>query len=293
MNLSVIIISYQSNHLLKKILINFPKKYQIIIVDNSRLKTTKGLEKKFKNTEVVLPSNNLGYAKAFNLALKKCKNNFVLTLTPDVLINKNLITQLEKFLKKFKTFTLIAPEFKNQKIYKNYVPFDRNDSVKLNYNKFNLKKVKEIDWCFCIINKKKLKKPKILDENFFMYFETTDLCKRLSQLNHKMLIIENLKFDHIGTGSTKKKYNNEILINRNWHYTWSKFYFFRKHNSYLYALKKILPNIYQNFIGMFLSSIMLNFFDFQRHKASLAGALSAIFLKKSYYRPELKENEKK
>ena len=288
MNLSVIIISYQSNHLLKKILINFPKKYQIIIVDNSRLEITKRLEKKFKNTEVVLPSNNLGYAKAFNLAFKRCKNDFVLTLTPDVLINKNLIIQLEKFLKKFKTFTLIAPEFKNQKIYKNYVPFDKKNSAKLNYNKFNLKKVKEIDWCFCIINKKKLKKPNILDENFFMYFETTDLCKRLSQLNHKMLVIENLKFDHIGTGSTKKRYNNEILINRNWHYTWSKFYFFRKHNSYLYALKKILPNIYQNFIGMFLSSIMLNFLDFKRHKASLAGALSAVFLKKSYYRPKLK-----
>ncbi len=287
MNLSVIIIAFQSNHLLKKILINFPKKYQVLIVENSGLKSTKKLEKKFKNTKVIIPNCNLGYAKAFNLALNKCKNNFVITLTPDVLIKKDLIYQIERFLKIFKNFTLAAPEFKNQKIYKNYVPVEQKKLIKVRNNKFNLKMVKELDWCFCIINKKKLKKQNILDEKFFMYFETTDLCRRLSSLNHKMFVIKNLKFDHIGTGSTQKKYNNEIFINRNWHYTWSKFYFFRKHNNYLYALRKILPNIYQNLIGIFLSFLMLRFTDLIRHKASLSGGLSAIFLKKSYYRPNL------
>ena len=37
-----------------------------------------------------------------------------------------------------------------------------------------------------------------------MYFETIDLCKKLFSLNHKMFVIENLKFDHIGTGSAQK-----------------------------------------------------------------------------------------
>ena len=106
-----------------------------------------------------------------------------------------------------------------------------------------LEEVKEIDWCFCVINKKKIKTSDILDNNYFMYFETTDLCKKLLKLNHKFYIIKNLKFDHLGTGSTKKIYNHEILINRNWHFSWSKFYFFKKNNSYLYAVKKILPNI--------------------------------------------------
>ena len=76
--------------------------------------------------------------------------------------------------------------------------------IKVRNNKFTLKRVKELDWCFCIINKKK---QNTLDENFFMYFETIDLCKKLFSLNHKMFVIENLKFDHIGTGSAQKKYN--------------------------------------------------------------------------------------
>ena len=288
MKLSIIIISFQSNHLLKKILNNFPKKYQIIIVENSMLKSTKKLEKKFKNTSVIIPNENLGYSKALNLAFKKCKNNFVLTLTPDVLINKNLISNIEKVIYKFKQFTLLAPEYRNQKIYKNYTTFDNKPLNKKKIYNFRIEEVKEIDWCFCILNKKKFSNSKILDENFFMYFETTDLCKKLLKLKRKMYIVKGLKFDHLGTSSSNKKYNNEILINRNWHFSWSKFYFFKKHNSYFFALRKIIPNIYQNILGIIISLIKINILDFRLHLASLLGALSSIFLKKPQYRPNLK-----
>ena len=288
MKLSVIIISFQSNHLLIKILKKLPKKYQIIIVENSTLQSTKNLEKKFKNTKVIIPECNLGYAKAFNLAMGECKNNFVLTLTPDVLIEKNMILKLEKFLVRFKNFSLLAPEYKNQKIYKNFVPLKADSKGNLKINKYAVLKAKEIDWCFCIINKKKFKNLAILDENFFMYFETMDLRKALIRLKHKMYIIKDLKFNHIGTSSSNKKYKREILINRNWHFSWSKFYFFKKHYNYFYALKKIIPNIYQNVLGIFLSIIKFNIYEAKLHLASLKGALNAIVLNKSEYRPIIK-----
>ena len=291
MKLSVIIISFQSNHLLKKILSNFEKKHQIIIIENSMIQSTKELEKKFKNASVIIPSENLGYAKAFNLALKNCKNNFVLTITPDVLINKNLIDKIEKIINKFNQFTLLAPEYKNQKIYKNFTPFEKIKLLKKKINGFKIENVKEIDWCFCIINRKKFKNSKILDENFFMYFETMDLCKKIERLKHKMLIIRGLKFKHLGTSSSSKKFNNEILINRNWHFSWSKFYFFKKNQNYIYALRKIIPNIYQNILGIILSLIKIRLFDAKLHLASLLGALNGIFLQKSSYRPNLNKND--
>ena len=288
MKLSVIIISFQSDHLLKKTLISFSKKHQIIIVENSMLKSTKKFEKQFKNISIITPNENLGYSRAFNLALKKCTNKFVLTLTPDVLINKNLIIKLEKIIDKLKNFTLLAPEYKNQKIYKNYISFNNSKFKKDKIYGFKIEEVKEIDWCFCVINKRKFNNSKILDENFFMYFETIDLCKKLINLKHKMYIIKGLKFDHLGTSSSNKKYNNEILINRNWHFSWSKFYFFKKNYNYFFALKKMIPNIYQNILGIILSLIMFNFFDVKLHLASLMGALNGIFLNKSFYRPNLK-----
>jgi N-acetylglucosaminyl-diphospho-decaprenol L-rhamnosyltransferase len=291
MKLSVIIISFQSNHLIKKILSNFKKKHQIIIIENSMIQSTRKLEKKFQNTNVIIPTENLGYAKAFNLALKKCKNNFVLTITPDVLINKNLIEKIEKVINKYKKFTLLAPEYKNQKIYKNFTPFEKIKLAKKKINGFEIENVKEIDWCFCIINRKKFKNSKILDENFFMYFETIDLCKKLEKLKHKMSIIKGLKFKHLGTSSSNKKFNKDILLNRNWHFSWSKFYFFKKNQNYAYALRKIVPNIYQNILGIILSLIKIRLFDAKLHMASLMGALNGILLQKSSYRPNLNNDD--
>ncbi len=288
MKLSVIIISFKSDHLLRKLICKIPKKYEIIIVENSKLKSTKKLEKKFKNVKVILPSENLGYAKGFNLAFKYSKNNLILTLTPDVIIDNYLIKKLELFLQKFNNFTLLAPEYKNQKIYKNFTPFSENEKISSINKNFYIQQVKEIDWCFCIINKKKISTSKILDENYFMYFETIDLCKQLIKKNHKLYVIKSLKFDHIGTSSSKKKYKNEILINRNWHFSWSKFYFFKKNNNYFYALKKVLPNIYQNFIGVIISIIKANNLNLKLHWASLSGITNSIFLRKSIYRPKIK-----
>ena len=56
----------------------------------------------------------------------------------------------------------------------------------------SLLKVKDIDGVF-VLNKKKLKKSKILDENFFLYFETTDLCFNLIKKKHKMYVVKELE----------------------------------------------------------------------------------------------------
>ena len=59
--------------------------------------------------------------------------------------------------------------------------------------------------------------------------------------------LKNFKFHHLGTSSSNKKYNFEIKINRNWHFSWSKFYFYKKNYNYLFALKKF----YQIFIKVY------------------------------------------
>ena len=147
--------------------------------------------------------------------------------------------------------------------------------------------MKEIDWCFCILNKSKFKRFKILDENYFLYFETTDLCKKLFLDKKDMFIVKNFKFDHIGTSSTDNKYKDEIKINRNWHFSWSKFYYYKKNYNYFYALKKILPNIFQSIIGIILCTLILDLKDTKLHYASLKGLISGALLMRSYFRPNL------
>ena len=287
MKLSFIIISYKSDHLLNNLLNKISKKHEIIIIENSLQNNTKyKIEKKFKNSKVIIPNKNLGYASAFNKAMKLSKSNFLITLTPDVVIDKKLILKIETLLSKFKKFYLMAPEYRNQKVYQNFTPISNsNNLIKIKNHK--MLSVKEIDWCFCIINKRKFKSSKILDENFFLYFETMDLYKKLFKNRKKMYIIKNLKFHHLGTSSSNKKYNFQIRINRNWHFIWSKFYFYKKNYNYLFALKKILPNIYQSLVGILLCSLIFRFKDTRLHFSSLKGFISSAFYMKSYFRPNL------
>ena len=288
MKFTIIIISFKSDHLLEKLIKKFPKKYEILIVENSLQNKTKvKIEKKFKNAKVIIPEKNLGYASAFNLALKKSKNNFIFTLTPDVIVNNKLILNIEKIVKSFKDFVLLAPEYRNKKIYQNYSPIDKFKNQILKIKNYKLTRAKDIDWCFCIINKSKFKTNTILDENYFLYFETIDLCRNLYNQNKKMYIVNNLKFDHLGTSSTNKKYSQMIQINRNWHFSWSKFYYFRKNFNYFFALKTISPNIFQSIKGLLISLILLRFSHIKLHFSSLNGILSSVLLMRSYFRPNI------
>ena len=291
MNLSIIIVSYNSEKLLNKVIKKIPKENEIIIIENSlKVDVKKDFEKKYNNTQVIIPAKNLGYASAFNLGFKKSKNNYVLSLTPDVIINSNLINQIIKIIKSLKDFTLIAPEYKNQKIYKNYIHAGEKRIKEKNISKFKLQEVKDIDWCFCVINKLKFKDKNILDENYFLYFETMDLCRHLFSKRHKMYVIKGLKFDHLGTSSSDNKFNNAIMLNRNWHFSWSKFYYFKKNNNYFYALKKISPNIYQGIKGIIISFFKMNLNEINLHLHSISGIINGIFLKKSHFRPNIKDN---
>ena len=283
MKISTIIVSYRSEHLIEAVLNKIPKSFQVVIVENSCLKNVKQkIEKKYKNVEVIIPSKNLGYASAINLAYRKCKNNFVLIITPDVKFNTNLILKLTKLIKSFQDFTLLAPVYKNDKIHKNYQKNSKN--LIINFKGYNLLQVKDIDGCFCIINKSKIKSQKILDENFFLYFEFMDFCLNLLVKKHKFYVVKNLTFDHMGTSSSKTKFKSDIILNRNWHYSWSKFYFFKKNYNYIFALKKIIPNIYQGVLGAIISVFKLNFLHIKLHLASVKGAFNSIFLRKSNFR---------
>ena len=119
MKLSIIIISFKSDHLLENLLSKIPNKHEIIIIENSlQIKLKKKIEKKYKNSKKIKPKKNLGYAAAFNKAFKISKNKFLVTMSPDVKIEKNLITNIENLLKKFKNFILVAPDYKIKKFIK-------------------------------------------------------------------------------------------------------------------------------------------------------------------------------
>ena len=292
--LTVAFLSHHSKHLVTKNIdkiVNYGLDISVLIIENSLDQSLKEdlLAKYTKNVDVYIPNENLGYAKGMNKALELSKDNFVLISPPDVDFSFNCLNDLIDCIKSFKDFVLIAPTYHDENQFKNY---DVNIFSKKLKNKKTFKvrekySLTEVDWIdsSVIVNKNNAKDLKIMDENFFLYFETMDMCLNFKKKNKKMYVVENIKFDHMGGASHEKKYNFEANLSRNWHYNWSKFYYFKKNYSYLFAFKKSLPILIKLIFRYFINLVSNNKKSKDLIKAELNGLITSIFLKKSSYRP--------
>ena len=250
--------------------------FKIIVIENSlQIGIKKRLEKKFKNTEVIIPNKNLGIAKACNLVAKKITTKYVFLNNPDINITPASINRLLSFAKKNKKFGIIAPTYKNEKKFKNYSSFEKKISK-------NISSVKWIDFNYLV--KKSLLTQFLFDENFFLYFENIDFCLRLSRANKKLYVLKNVKFNHLGSKSVDIKYKNIVKSMRAWHYNWSKFYYYKKNFNYIYAITKILPNFYQSIKNLIINIFNLDFFSSKLNLIEIYGIISAILFLKSFYR---------
>ena len=284
-NLSVIIVSYKSEYVIENCINSIDSEIEIIVIDNSDDDVLKKkIESKYKNVKYFLSKKNLGMGAANNLGIKKINRDFAFILNPDVTLERNSINEIFIASKEIDNFGIIAP-LSNKDQYPNYI-------LKGGYNFDPVKpfKVKSVDGYAMILNLKKLKKIdnfNFFDENFFLYLENEDLCKRLIEINEDIYVIPKSKIDHLGGKAVDPKYRNEIEYLRNWHWMWSKFYFNKKHYGYAIAVLKIFKNLISAKIKFFYYLITLNTFKRKIYQMRLLGLISSMIGKNSYYRPKI------
>ena len=289
-NLSVVIVSFYSQEVIHNCIKSIDDEIMVIVVDNSSDRNFKiALENEYKNVRCILSSENLGMGAGNNLGLNYVQTDFAFILNPDVILEKNTIDEIIIASKKLDHFGLIAPVSNNED-YLNYkIDKKKHSLIDISFPF----QVKSIDGFAMILNLKKMKQlddfknNKFFDENIFLYLENDDLCKRIIDNEEKIYVVPNSKINHLGASAVNKKYKDQIEISRNWHWIWSKFYFNKKHNGYLIAIINGLPT--------FLSSILkFSFYSLLNHKKKniyfyrASGYLSALFGKKSYFRPKIK-----
>tara|TARA_Y100000590_G_scaffold449208_1_gene586989 strand:+ start:11910 stop:12782 length:873 start_codon:yes stop_codon:yes gene_type:complete len=284
--LTILIMAFHSHHLIYNLVKSIDKNIPIVIVENSLDKDLKNkLEKNYPNVKVIIPNENLGFAKGANLGISVIKTEYVFINPSDVFLPKECINDLKECINNFDKFAVLAPTYKDESLYKNYELY--SDKPPLNNiiaEKFGAKEVDIIDGTF-IIKKSEFEKIGFFDENIFIYFEPWDLSKRITKSGKKIYVCDKIKFEHLGGQSHDPKYDFEATLSRNWHYCWSKFYYIKKYNNYLYALKKTLPTLFKAFIKCIKFKILNNTKDYEIHMAEVKGLISSYLLKKSSYRP--------
>ena len=284
-NLSVIIVSYKSEHVIEDCINSIDREIEIIIVDNSNNdELKKKIESKYQNVRCILSKENLGMGAGNNLGIKNVNKDFALILNPDVTLENNSMKEIFTATSEINDFGIIAP-ISNKEKYPNYILKKGHD-----FDPIKPFKVKSVDGYAMFLNLKRLKRLSnfnFFDENFFLYLENEDLCKRLTENNENIYIIPKSTINHLGGKAVDPKHTNEIEYLRNWHWMWSKFYFNKKHYGYFVALLKTFKNLISAKIKFFYYLITLNTFKRKIYQMRLLGLISSMIGKNSYYRPKL------
>ena len=285
-NLSVVIVSFKSDHVIHRCINSINKDIEIIVIDNSNNSQFKNLEKKYENVKCILSSKNIGMGAGNNIGIKNINKDFALILNPDVVLEKNAIDEMINASKSLETFGVIAPISDKPK-FPNY-RIDKNKDYKFEY--VDPFKVDSVDGYSMLLNLKRLKELNnfyFFDENIFLYLENDDFCKRLRSNNENIYVVPKSKIHHLGGEAVDPRYDFEIELSRNWHWMWSKFYFNRKHYGYLKSLLSIFVNPFSEKINFFYFLITFNSYKRKIYQMRLSGLLNSMIGKKSFYRPKL------
>ncbi len=275
-DLTIVINTFNSDEKIYSCLNTIHSDYKVLIVENSNnSKFKESIEKRYPNVSCLLTGKNLGYAKGNNLGLSKVSSKFALILNPDTLLEKDAIVNFFTSATKLNEFAIIAPAIQ-----------EKLDNKKFEIDT-NIIEIENVKGFAMFLNIHQFKDIGFFDENFFIYFEEIDLCKRLRKSKKKIYLDKSIKISHVGGSSHNQRINFEMELSRNWHWMWSTFYYHKKYHGFLLALLKVSRKFFSALLKVIIFSILFNKNKKKIYFQRLSGLFNSIIGKKSWYRPKV------
>lgn len=221
--------------------------YHIIIVDNqSSDNTIDIIQSQFPTVELISSQDNLGFAKANNLALERVSSDYVCFLNPDTILTEDIVTPSLDILEKNSLIGLVSCKLHNYDGSWQPSCFHFADSISLPIEILHLGKLLPRFICkkyfpnfyypkedFCpdwvigaemIMRTKEAKEIRGFSTEYYMYTEDMDLCQKVTRiLGKKIYYTAAHSLIHLGGASEsqninynkqEKLLNNDILFIR-------------------------------------------------------------------------------
>jgi GT2 family glycosyltransferase len=228
---SVIIVSWNAREYLRQCLASLTPdacRYpmEIIVVDNaSHDGSPDVVTKEFPHVRLIQTGANLGFAKANNIGIAASTGRYLALVNSDVKVLNDCITRLVDYCEKNPQVGMAGPRItggdgKLQRSCRGFpnlwnmlsralaldTIFPRNKlfaGFSLTYWPHDeLRPVDILSGCFWLIRREALAKTGLLDENFFMYGEDLDWCKRFWKNGWKVVFVPGAEAIHYGGGSS-------------------------------------------------------------------------------------------
>ena len=263
---SVIIVNYNTVDLLSECIKSIYEQtedvvFEIIVVDNNSDDGSEGIvNENFPNVVFIQSGCNLGFGGANNLGIERSKGIYIFMLNPDTLLLNNALKVFLDFYRNnesilnvvgavggellqidgrtrnhsSQSFPKMVDEFKTivnllfLKVINRPLFMVESEAILSELEAF--KEVDYVTGADLFISKDLILEFGCFDSKFFMYFEETDLQRRLVNAGYRNYLIRGTKIKHYEGGS----FDNGISGNRKYMLDQSRFYYFRKHK-YFYA----------------------------------------------------------
>jgi len=252
--LSIIIITYNSEkyieNCLNSVYENISDQDEVFVIDNNSHDESVNIVNNLKKNNLFLIKNseNLGFAKAVNQCLFQEKGDYIFLINPDTEFNEDVLEHLiilanknnklgiagvcqknnyNKFISSWGNFpSKFSKIIRKLKLYKFLAIGDWIEYNYLNKNLFITNR--KVDWVsggFMLIKREVINKVGLFDENFFMYYEDVDYCKRATDAGFEVWYFGKIQVMHFAGASSNRRKNYIDSLSRK-----SLDYYLKKHN---------------------------------------------------------------
>ena len=236
MKLSVIIVNYKVKHYLEQCLRSVAEAsrgiaVEVIVVDNaSGDGSVEYLSERFPDVTIIASEENLGFARANNLAIRNSHGQYVLLLNPDTIVAEDTFRDFISFMDStpdaggcgaymLHTDGSFAPESRRglptpfvafckmsglASLFPKSRTFGRYYMRYLNENEVN--RIEIMSGAFMFLRRDALDKAGLLDEDFFMYGEDIDLSYRILKAGYNNYFLPSRILHYKGESTVKSSY---------------------------------------------------------------------------------------
>lgn len=235
MNLSIIIVNYNTKELLKQTIesvINTIEhiEYEIIVSDNdSKDGSQTMIKEEFSRVRLIENNDNLGFPKGNNVAIREAKGRYILLLNSDTKVLENCIEDCAKYMDNHKDIgalgckLVLADGTLDHACKRGFPTPEASLFYMLKFNRLfpqnkkfaaytmgylsedSINEVDSLTGAFMLVRREVIDKVGFLDERFFMYGEDIDWCYRIKSAGYKVVYYPKVTTIHYKGQSSKKK----------------------------------------------------------------------------------------
>jgi GT2 family glycosyltransferase len=214
---------------------------EVIVVDNASSDgSAEIVAADFPSVRLIRSAENLGFAKANNLAFRESRGEFILFMNTDAALLEGTLPALLDELRLNPRTGTVGPALLNEKdgfqvSFGGRVRFMSELFKKAILNRYWERRLRKdrtrrqavwVSGACLLARRKALEAAGLFDEDFFLYFEDIDLCYRVGKAGWDVVFLPEVQAFHKGGVTTSPHRRGNRLAYRE-----SQIRFYRKHNS--------------------------------------------------------------